>query len=98
MSAAMVANPQQRPAMRLIRPLLSRRVWKKVISLTLVGAMLPGCSWSQKKITYLGGAELGYYQDRVMESDHPALDEPTPDVVAATKKPRNLGDASNDED
>src|SRR5438105_7523130 len=93
----MVANPRQRPAMRPIRPFLSRRLWKKVISLTLVGAMLPGCSGSQKKVTYLGEAELGYYQDRVMEIDQPTVDEPTPDVVAATKKPRKLGDRSKDE-
>ncbi len=93
----MVANPQKRPAMRLVRRFLSRRLWKKVISLTLVVAMLPGCSGSQKKVTYLGEAELGYYKDRVMEIDHPTVDEPTPDVVATTKKPRKLGDRSKDE-
>ena len=83
--------------MRLIRPFLSRRLWKKVISLTLVVAMLPGCSGRPKKVTYLGEAELGYYKDHVMEIDHPTVDEPTPDVVATTKKPRKLGDRSKDE-
>jgi outer membrane protein TolC len=83
--------------MRLVRPFLNRRLWKKAISLTLAAAMLPGCSGGQKKITYLGEAELGYYQDSVMQIDQPAVDEPTPDVVAATKKPRKLGDRSKDE-
>jgi outer membrane protein TolC len=32
-----------------------------------------------------------------MEIDHPELDEPTPDVVAATKTPRKLGDRNRDE-
>src|SRR5262249_24945754 len=29
--------------------------------------------------------------------DHPEVDEPTPDVVAATRKPRRLGDRNRDE-
>ncbi|HEY2251959.1 MAG TPA: TolC family protein, partial [Planctomycetaceae bacterium] len=83
--------------MSLTRQLLHRRLWKKLISLTLVGAMLPGCSGPDKKITYLGDPGPLDYQDHVMEIDHPAVDEPTPDVVAATKKPRRIGDRSHDE-
>lgn len=78
--------------------LLHRRLWKKLISLTLIGAMLPGCSGPAKKLTYIvdesGPAD---YMDHVMEIDHPAVDEPTPDVVAATRKPRKIGDRSKDE-
>src|SRR5579863_5169344 len=83
--------------MSLTRQLLHRRLWKKLISLTLIGAMLPGCSGPDKKITYLGDPEPLDYHDHVLEIDHPAVDEPTPDVVAATKKPRKLGDRSRDE-
>ena len=83
--------------MSLTRQLLHRRLWKKLISLTLIGAMLPGCSGPDKKITYLGDQEPLDYKDHVMEIDHPAVDEPTPDMVAATKKPRKIGDRSRDE-
>jgi len=83
--------------MSLTRQLLHRRLWKKLISLTLIGAMLPGCSGPDKKITYLGNPEPLDYKDHVMEIDHPDVDEPTPDAVAATKKPRKMGDRSRDE-
>src|SRR5262249_55402277 len=56
-----------------------------------------GCAGPAKKITYLGDAPLSDYQDHVMEIDHPTVDEPTSDVVAATRKPRRLGDRSTDE-
>jgi outer membrane protein TolC len=84
-------------AMSLTRQLLPRRTWKKLISWTLIGALLPGCSGPEKKITYLGDPGNLDYHDHVLEIDHPDLDEPTPDVVAATKKPRRLGDRSRDE-
>jgi outer membrane protein TolC len=73
-----------------------RDLWKKVVSLALAGAMVPGCAGTQK-INYLGKAELSDYKDRVMEIDHPTVDEPTPDVVAVTQKPRRIGDRSKDE-
>ena len=78
-------------------PLRNRRFWTKLVSLALVGAMLPGCSGSDKKLTYLGDPAPLDYKDHVMEIDHPDLDEPTPDVVAATKKPRKIGDRNRDE-
>ncbi len=84
--------------MPLRRLFLNRELWKKVVSLALAGAMLPGCTGPVKKITYLGEDKpLSSYQGNVMEIDHPNVDEPTPDVVAATKKPRKLGDRSQDE-
>src|SRR5436189_1488523 len=83
--------------MSLTRQLLHRKLWKKLISLTLIGAMLPGCSGPDKKITYLGDPEPLDYKDHVMEIAHPDVDEPTPDVVAATKRPRKIGDRSRDE-
>jgi hypothetical protein len=83
--------------MRIPRRILNRQLWKKLVSLALVGAMLPGCAGSTKKITYLGDAPLTDYQDHVMEIDHPTVDEPTSDMVAATRKPRRLGDRSQDE-
>jgi outer membrane protein TolC len=84
--------------MRLSRLILQRRIWNKVVSLVLIGSMLPGCSGPDKKITYLGSQsdELDQ-QNEVMAIEHPEVDEPTPDVVAATQKPRRIGDRSRDE-
>ncbi len=84
-------------AMSITRQLLQRKLWKKLISVALAGAMLPGCSGPDKKITYLGDPGPLDYRDQVTEIAHPAVDEPTPDVVAATKKPRRLGDRNRDE-
>jgi outer membrane protein TolC len=83
--------------MPIARSFLNRKLWKKLVSLTLAGSMLPSCAGPAKKITYLGNAQLTDYQDHVMEIDHPTVDEPTSDVVAATRKPRRLGDRSTDE-
>ena len=59
--------------------------------------MLCGCSGPEKKLTYLGEPGPADYKDHVMDIEHPLLDETTPDVVAATTKPRKLGDRSKDE-
>lgn len=77
--------------------LRNRRFWKNLVSLALVGAMLPGCSGPDKKLTYIGDPAPLDFHDHVMEIDHPDVDEPTPDVVAATKRPRKLGDRNRDE-
>ncbi len=79
------------------RQLFQRELWKKVVSLALAGSMIPGCASTTQKIDYVGEAQLSDYKDHVMEIEHPVLDEPTPDVVAATQKPRKLGDRSKDE-
>ncbi|HEY3964596.1 MAG TPA: TolC family protein [Planctomycetaceae bacterium] len=79
------------------RQVRNRRLWTKLVSLALVGAMLPGCSGPDKKIDYLGNPGPLDYKDHVMEIDQPELDEPTPDVVAVTKKPRKIGDRNRDE-
>lgn len=78
------------------RQFLQRELWKKVVSLALAGSMVPGCAGPTRKIDYLGEAQLSDYKDHVMEIDHPAVDEPTPDAVAVTQKPRKLGDRSKD--
>ena len=98
--------------MPLFRHIIKRRVWRKLISLTLIGAMLPGCAGvSQRKITYLGESDYQgdtdprYYRGDVIEIDHPTPDEeacPDPsdatrDKVSVTQKPRRLGDRSKDE-
>jgi outer membrane protein TolC len=77
--------------------LRNRTFWKKLVSLALAGAMLPGCSGPEKSLTYVGEPEQLDAQDHVMEIDHPEVDEPTPDVVAAAKKPRRIGDRNRDE-
>ncbi|MBI3866466.1 MAG: TolC family protein [Planctomycetia bacterium] len=76
---------------------LNRRTWKKLVSLALAAAMLPGCSGPDKKISYLGDPAPLEVHDHVMEIDHPELDEPTPDAVKLVHKPRRLGDRNRDE-
>lgn len=97
--------------MPLFRHILQRRVWKRLISLTLIGAMLPGCAGvAEKKITYLGETDYAgdtdprYFKGSVTEIDYPTPDDPCPDPsdftkgqVAASQKPRQIGDRSKDE-
>src|SRR6185312_1733079 len=75
------------------------RAWKKLVSLALAGLMipLPGCTTGERKLTYIGESDLKYYEGTDLEIDHPTVDEPTPDRVAVTRKPRRLGDRSHDE-
>ncbi|MBS0261003.1 MAG: TolC family protein [Planctomycetes bacterium] len=75
----------------------TKPLWKKLISLTLIGAMLPGCSGPDKKLTYLGDPAPLDVQDHVMEIDHPDIDEPTPEAVTMSRKPRHIGDRNRDE-
>jgi outer membrane protein TolC len=79
--------------------LLHRQLWKKLLCLALVGSLLPlpGCSTADRKLTYLGDSELKDYEGVDIEIDHPRVDEPTPESVAITQKPRRLGDRSRDE-
>src|SRR5262245_31078105 len=83
--------------MPIPRRLLNRKLRKKLVCLVLAGAMLPGCSGPAKNVSYLGSATLTDCQDHVLEIDHPTVDEPTPEPVAASRKPRKLGDRSKDE-
>lgn len=82
---------------------LPRRFGKKLICLTLAGSLLPlpGCSTVDRKLTYIAGPELKSYDDNYegtdIEIDHPNVNEPTPENVAVTQKPRRLGDRSRDE-
>ena len=78
--------------------LFQRKLWKKVVCLALGG--VDGSRLRREdaeRLTISGKAELSDYKDHVMEIDHPAVDEPTPDVVAVTQKPRKIGDRSKDE-
>jgi outer membrane protein TolC len=85
--------------MRLPNRIFSRPFWKRLITLALVGSMLPlpGCSSVDRKLTYLGESELKYYDGVDIEIEHPRVDEPTPETVAVTQRPRQLGDRSRDE-
>lgn len=85
--------------MRVPRRLLPRQLWKKLICLALAGSLapFPGCSTVDRKLTYLGDSELKYYDGQDLEIREPAVDEPTPETVAITQKPRRLGDRNRDE-
>lgn len=74
-----------------------RELWKKVVSLALAGAMFPGCTGSDKKLTYIGHAELQDYEDQAIKIEQPCVEEPTPDAVAGSQAPHTLTDRSRDE-
>ena len=85
--------------MKLPRNIFTRSLWKKILSLSLAGAMipLPGCTTTEKNLTYIGESQLKDYDPTDLEITSPTVDEPLPDVVAVTQKPRKLGDRSRDE-
>jgi len=85
--------------MKLPRNTFSRSLWKKILSLALAGAMvpLPGCTTTDKNLTYIGESELQDYEPTDLEIVHPNVDQPLTDRVAVTQKPRRLGDRSHDE-
>ncbi|MFN0053717.1 MAG: TolC family protein [Planctomycetales bacterium] len=83
--------------MRLSRRFLPRRCWKKLVSLALAGAMLPGCTTVEKDLTYVGESDLQDYEAVDLDIAHPLVDDPLPDRVSLAQKPRKLGDRSRDE-
>ncbi|MSR57372.1 MAG: TolC family protein [Planctomycetaceae bacterium] len=89
--------------MRIHRRLLNRGICRKLISLALVGSLLPlpGCTTvnpAGKDLTYVGEpACLEDYEGTDLEIDHPDVNEPLPERVAITQKPRRLGDRSRDD-
>ena len=75
------------------------RRWKPFINLTLMGAMLTGCNHgNEKKLSYLGGEkDLQFYEDAATRIQFPNVEEPTPENVAYSQKPRLVGDHSREE-
>ena len=59
-------------------------------TLVLTSGLFVGCSTSEKKLTYVGEAELQHYKDTVTSIDYPAVNEETPDEVSFTDEPRRI--------
>jgi outer membrane protein TolC len=71
--------------------------WKKLVTWMLAGSMFTGCMGSDKRLRYLGDADLSYYKDYATAIEYPCVDEPTSDKVSGAVKPRTIRDRSHDE-
>lgn len=73
--------------------------WRKSIrwlnAILLSGAMA-GCH-TPKTLHYFGEADLGYYKDRALAVEYPAVDQQTPSEVVYSDKPRTVKDREQDE-
>lgn len=73
-----------------------QRRWKWA-GLVLTGSLLAGCSASEKKLSYVGEAELQHYKDVVTSIDFPNVNQETPDEVSFTDEPRRIRNPQKDE-
>ncbi|MFM9964973.1 MAG: TolC family protein [Planctomycetaceae bacterium] len=69
-----------------------RTIWRpwKWASVVLSGGLLAGCSTSEKKLSYVGDADLDHYKDVVTSIDYPAVNQETPDEVSFSDEPRRI--------
>lgn len=75
-----------------------KRLFRKFVSSLLMGAMLTGCTGvREKKLSYIGNADLNYYEDQSLRIKYADVDIPTPEAVAYSQKPRTLTDRTHDE-
>lgn len=76
-------------------------MWKKLICLSLAGAMLPGCSGAEKRLSYFGDKDeydfVSEYRDDELEIHHPNVSSPSLDEPLVAERPRHLGDRTKDE-
>ena len=76
-----------------------RTIWRpwNWASLVLSGGLLVGCSTSEKKLSYIGDADLEHYKDVVTSIDYPAVNAETPDEVSYSDEPRRIRKPRKDE-
>lgn len=75
-----------------------KRLFRKFVSSLLLGSMLAGCTGlREKKLSYIGHADLNYYEDQSLRIKYADVDIPTPEAVAYSQKPRTLTDRTHDE-
>lgn len=69
-----------------------RTIWQpwKWACVVLSGGLLVGCSSSEKKLSYIGEADLEHYKDVVTSVDYPAVNQETPDEVSYSDEPRRI--------
>ena len=65
--------------------------------MVLTGGLLVGCSTSEKKLSYIGEADLEHYKDVVTSIDYPAVNQETPDEVSYSDEPRRIRKPRKDE-
>ncbi len=72
--------------------------WNQFVSLMLTASLSVGCSGKrEKKLSYIGNADLKYYEDVALKLEYPDVEAPIPEAVANSQAPRLLGDRSQDE-
>ncbi|MBC7819660.1 MAG: TolC family protein, partial [Planctomycetaceae bacterium] len=76
-----------------------RTIWRpwKWASVVLSGGLLAGCSTSEKKLSYIGEADLEHYKDVVTSIDYPAVNQETPDEVSYSDEPRRIRNPRKEE-
>ncbi len=76
-----------------------RTIWRpwKWATVVLSGGLLVGCSTSEKKLSYIGEADLEHYKDVVTSIDYPAVNAETPDEVSYSDEPRRIRKPRKDE-
>ena len=76
-----------------------RTIWRpwKWASVVLTGGLLVGCSTSEKKLSYIGEADLEHYKDVVTSIDYPAVNQETADEVSYSDEPRRIRKPRKDE-
>ncbi|MFN7804500.1 MAG: TolC family protein [Planctomycetaceae bacterium] len=78
-----------------------RALWKKWVCSILLGAMLPGCTGAEKRLSYIGDkGEYDYlceYNDSELKIQHSDTPSETLDEPLVAEDPRRLGDRSKDQ-
>lgn len=70
--------------------------WRKSIrwiQALLVGGAVAGCH-TPKTLHYWGDADLRYYRDKQLQVEYPNVDQPTPESVVYSQRPRTVKDTS----
>jgi outer membrane protein TolC len=74
---------------------------RKLLTLVLAGMLVPGCTGSDKRLSYIGQDELDHcpqeYLDEALTIDEPDVETCTHDNVLLARNPRKLGDRTRDE-
>ena len=83
-----------RGVVRGIRPMRWRRSVSWLNAILLCGAV--SCR-SAREVTYFGDAELTHYRDKMLQVEYPNVDQPTPQEVAYSQRPRTIKEPHNDE-
>lgn len=66
-------------------------------SIVFTSCLLIGCIGGEKKLKYLGDADLQYYRDTTMQVDYPYIGQESPDSVKLAQEPRRIRDKRKDE-